>query len=207
MSYFSKDFQTQITKAVQEIEIASHAELVVIAKPRTATYLDVPLKMGVALAFLALTFFMFTHWVFGDFTFYLGVVISFWLGFFLTNQIPALFRKVAGEKRMLREVEIYGRALFQKGHVYDTQRHIGLLIYVSVFEQQVFLLPDKGIFDQIPGQVWQELRADFQTIFQEKNIEEAFLRVLLSHKETFAKYVPQVENDINELDDHMEIAL
>jgi putative membrane protein len=207
MAYFSKQMQTDLRKAVAQIEQKSHIELVLIAKPRSATYIDAAWKVGVASAFLVFSFLMFSHWVFGDFTFYAAVLLSFGLGFVLTERIKPLHRKLVSKDTQRRQVERYARALFQKANIHETERRIGLLIFVSAFEKMVYLLPDRGAKEAIPADTWAQMQARFDAIFEAPDLEKALLETLLSFEDTFANFIPQVENDFNELDDHLEIDL
>jgi putative membrane protein len=207
MKHFDEDFKTRLWQTIEAIENDSLVEVVVMVKPFSDEYPDIPLLWGAGFAFIALTFFMFTPFIFGDYLLYSGTLGAFALGMALALFVNPLKRLFISKKRMERSVEIMARALFQKGGMHHTQEHIGTLIYCSVFEKSVYILPDRGAKHAVPEDEWQQIREGFRDIFNAPNPADKLLEQLKKCQPVFAEYIPPVENDINELPDDLEVSL
>lgn len=207
MKRFDENFRTKLYDTIKKIEDNSLAEIVVIIKPASGKYRDIPVWSGVVFAILLYTFFMFSHFEFDAYLIYAFTVIAFFLAWSIvaaSNFIQKLFVK---KSRKERNVEIRARAIFQKGGLRFTQERIGVLFYVSLFEKSVYILPDRGAEHSIPAEEWENMRSDFQTIFKADDVAEELIHKLDKWQPVFTKYIPPVENDINELPDDMEVNL
>ncbi|EIJ42890.1 putative membrane protein [Beggiatoa alba B18LD] len=206
--YFNHDaFKTRLWETIAQIEQQSLVEIVVIIKPRSDTYIDASLWCGAFFSLLTYTFFMFSPWVFGDYLIYTGTIIAFTLGTILSIFLPYLKRVVLTKKRLKRQVEIMARALFQKAGIYNTHSRAGVFIYFSLFERCVYILPDNAAYSAIPFDEWDNLNQQFHQIFTTANPAITLLKTLSQTRTLFHRYLPPVENDINELPDDLEVNL
>ncbi len=207
MDRFNEDFRTKLYDTIKKIEDNSLVEIVVIIKPSSGKYRDIPVWSGVVFAILLYTFFMFSHIEFDVYLIYVFTVLSFflaWSSVAATSFVQKLFVKKA---RKYRNVEINARAIFQKGGIRFTQERIGTLFYVSLLEKMVYILPDRGAENAIPAEEWQNMNDDFQKMFSAVNIADELIVTLNKWQPVFAKYIPPVENDNNELPDDLEVDL
>ncbi|MGH8556307.1 MAG: TPM domain-containing protein [Methylococcales bacterium] len=202
----TEEFQTRLWEAVQAIEQNSQVEIVVITRARSDPYLDIPLIWGIVGALLSFSYLMFAPALFEDWLIYGAPVAGFALAYAIAS-IPLVTRLSATQRRRMKNVEIVARALFQKGGIQHTLAKTGLLIYCSKLEKIVYLVPDRGVEMALPAEEWRKLRAEFQSMFTNKNPNEALVRLLHYSKAVFNRYLPPLENDINELPDTMEIDL
>jgi len=207
MDFADQDFKTCLWDTIAAIEAESGVEVVVIVKPSSADYNDAALLGGALLGFLALSVFMFLPMVFGDYLVYTGVPVAFALGVLLVSYIPALKRLFSGAVRRRRQVEIMARALFQKGGLHRTAQGVGVLVYCSELEREVFLLADHGAMAAIPPEDWVALRENFQSVFEDNDPPARLLAVLADSKTLFAEHLPIEPDDINEIPDDLEVSL
>jgi len=207
MDFTDQDFKTRLWDTIADIESRSGVEVVVIVKPSSADYNDAALLGGALLAFLTLSVFMFAPLVFGDYLVYTGVPTAFALGVLLVSYVPALRRLFSSAKRRRRQVEIMARALFQKGGLHRTAEGVGVLVYCSELEREVFLLADHGAMGAIPPEDWADLRASFQGVFEAGDPPARLLEVLAGSGTLFAEYLPIEPDDINEIPDDLEVSL
>lgn len=207
MKYFNKDFKTKLWQTIEEIEDQSMVEIVVIAKPRSASYNEVPLLWGIATAFVITSVLMFIPYEIDSYYIYLFAIAAFFIAALLTFVLPPMRKLFVRKKSINRAVEIMARAIFQKGKVRNTKEKIGVLFYVSLFEKQVYILPDMGAQEMVPDGEWEKISRDFMTIFSKANPAEALLVELKKCQPVFSKYIPPIENDINELPDNLEVEL
>jgi putative membrane protein len=200
------DFQIQLGDSIAELEQASQIEVVVIIKQKSANYEDVPLGLGANLSLLTLGYLFFVDTSFDDYLVFFAILAAFGLGV-LFGLLPVIQRLLAGKKRKQRNVEIMARALFQKGGLHHTSTKVGTLIYISLLEKMVYIVADRGAQMAIPEQEWQNITTNLQSIFNTKHPAESLLTELANCKDTFHRYIPALENNINELPDDLSIDL
>ena len=99
------------------------------------------------------------------------------------------------------------RALFQKGGLQHTSTEIGTLIYLSLLEKKTFIVADRGAQMAIPAEEWQKINQQLQNIFNTNNPAQALLTELAHCNATFARYIPALANNINELPNDLQIEL
>jgi len=207
MKRFNEDFRTKLYNTIKEIEGNSLVEIVVLIKPQSGKYRDISLWAGIIFAFALYTFFMFSPIHFDVFLIYAFTFLGFLTAYGLFSALPELESKFIKQKRKDKNVEIYARATFQKAGIRFTSERIGTLIYCSLFEKKVFVLPDRGAKNAIPAQDWTKIEDGLQSIFDQPNLPEALLEQLANCKSIFSQFLPPVENDINELPDNIDIEL
>lgn len=207
MKRFNETFRTKLYDTIKDIEDNSLIEIVVIIKPQSGSYRDIPLWAGIWFAFLLYTFFMFSPFSFNVFLIYVFTVLGFLGVYTLFSALPEFFSAFIPKNRKEKMVEIFARALFQKGGIRFTSKQIGTLIYFSLLEKKAFILPDRGAETAIPAQDWEKMKLDFQKVFSEADIAQAILKTLASYKSIFSSYIPPVEHDVNELPDDLKIEL
>jgi len=207
MKRFDNQFKTQLNNSVSDIENNSVAEIVVIVKARSSNYQEYALWFGFIFMVVVYSFFMFSPFDFDVFFIYFFTITLFLLASGLSSAFPFLMQWLITKKARLKNTEIYARAIFQKGGIMNTKQRIGVLFFVSLFEKQVFILPDKGAMIAIPDTEWQEMHKSFMTIFSESDVAGSLITQLDKIKPLFSKYLPSVENDINELPDDLSVEL
>ncbi len=207
MKRFNESFRTKLYETIEFIENNSLVEMVVIIKPRSGKYRDVPIWCGVIFSFLLYTFFMFSAFEFGVYMIYGMTILSFLLVYSFVSVVSVFLELFTSTKRKARNVEINARAIFQKGGIRFTEERIGTLMYISLFEKQVFILPDRGAENAIPIDDWKEIKEDFQSVFESGDVPAELIKKLYRWQPVFAKYIPPIENDINELPDDMDVNL
>lgn len=76
------------------------------------------------------------------------------LGWALSLRLPALRRWLIGPERLARMAQRRAREAFLEKEVFRTRERIGILLFVSVFEQQVVVLGDSGINAKLKPADW-----------------------------------------------------
>jgi putative membrane protein len=207
MERFNDAFKSKLYKTIEDIEKNSLVEIVTVIRANSGKYRDVSLWFSVGFMFLCSAFFMFSYLEFDVYLIWISTFVAFIIGFLCIELIKPFKRIFISKKRMQKNTDIYGRAVFQKGGIRFTEKRIGVLFYVSVFEKRVQILPDRGAFTSVPGEFWTKMENDFQSIFSSKDQGEALILELEKTKQIFADYILPVENDINELPDNLEVDL
>lgn len=207
MKRFNEDFRTRLYDTIKDIENNSLVEIVVLIKPQSGKYRDIALWAGIIFSFTLYTFFMFSPISFDVFIIYAFTILSFFVVYTLFSALPMIESKFTNQKRKDKNVEIAARAIFQKAGIRFTSERIGTLIYCSLFEKRVCILPDRGTKNAIPEQDWIEIEKNFNSVFDSQNIPEAIIEQLVKCKSIFSQFLPPIENDVNELPDNMDVDL
>jgi putative membrane protein len=92
----------------------------------------------------------------------------------------------------LRPPRQAAEAAFCQEAVHATTARTGLLVYVSILEERVELLPDQGLLGKIPGAVWNDLAVQADTL-------EHLLAGLERVGTVLAQHVPSTGDSVNEL--------
>ncbi len=204
---FNETFQRRLYEAVQAIEKESDAEVVTLVYSHSNSYNAISLTVAAIATYLTYSALMFTPALISDFTLYIVPILVFVAVFLCVDKIHFIKQFFIPKKLKRKSVEIYGRALFQKAGIHHTERHTGLLIFVSLLEKCVYLVPDRGIFNALKPEDWAVIQNDFDNIFANGDVEDNLIKALHKSKEIFAFQLPILPDDINELPDFMEISL
>jgi putative membrane protein len=73
---------------------------------------------------------------------------------FLAGRLPPLRRSLVGRARQTARVRAAAEAAFRTGGAGRTSGRTGVLVYVSMLERQVVVLPDIGIEAKAPESAW-----------------------------------------------------
>ncbi|MHC4599037.1 MAG: hypothetical protein ACYS47_08540, partial [Planctomycetota bacterium] len=132
----------RIEKAVTEAEKATSAELVVVVAPQSGSYLDRELLFGVAVGLGALAFLVFSPYAFHPALAFVDFLAAFGIGTLVCNRLPGLKGIVARRRRREKNVDASARIAFVDEGVGATLERTGVLIFASVFERTIRILPD-----------------------------------------------------------------
>jgi putative membrane protein len=207
MDIFSDEFREKLYKTIEQIEKNSLVEVVAIVRKQSEKYRDTALIVASVSAFLLFTIFMFIPYVIDYYLIYLSVIFFYLLVYFGIMSLPGLHSKLISQKRKDRTTEIMARAIFQKGGIRFTKERIGVLFFVSLFEKKVIILADRGVLTRVPAEELEKMQNSFDRIFDDDDFSTNFLRELTGTQEIFSRYIPPVENDINELPDDLKVDL
>ncbi len=73
------------------------------------------------------------------------------------RRLAGLFRHFLLKKDVEQQVEEAALAAFYREGLYRTAAHNGVLLYISVFEQKVWILPDSGVKEKIAPHEWKRV--------------------------------------------------
>ena len=207
MKRFDEKFRTKLYEGVAEIENNSQTEAVVIIKKASGSYTPYAFVAASILCFVVFTFFMISVLLFNTYFMYGFTVLVFGAALACFSFLPALQRIIVPKKIRRKNVEIYGRAIFQKGMIYNTMEHTGFLVYCSVTEKESVFVPDHGLELLIDDVDMAKLKELFENVFDSADVPAQILKAMHESVPIFAKYFPHREDDINELPDDLDVDL
>jgi putative membrane protein len=152
-----------VTAAVQAAEKRTSGEIVPMIVSESHSYPVAPIIGG---AFFALPTALLSARLFGGLL-WLGTdnmwlfltffSIYYAIGYFSVKLVPRLKRFFFSPARADLAVQEAAAAAFFSESLHDTRDANGILLYISVFEQRVWVLGDRGIDEKIDPQNWQEI--------------------------------------------------
>jgi len=161
-NFLTADEQQRITRAVHRAEQMTSGEIVPMLISRSsdypaATFLGGFLP-GFVLALLITPIIGRFLWL-GSNNMLLFVAcffLLFFLFFHLTERLPTIKRLFLLHGEARKQVEKQALASFFQEGLYQTSQDNGILLLVSVLEQQVVILGDRGIDEKVPPGCWQQ---------------------------------------------------
>jgi len=196
------DDKDALGKATRGVEAITAAEIVLVVRGRSATYRDAHYAFGVAVAVATLMALLYLPQEFPLWLFAVDLLASF-VGFsVLAALVPGITRALVPASRRARQVAESARAAFYDKGVSRTSGRWGVLVYASVLEQEVEVLPDLGIEEGVIDEPTVEaLRAAVAA-----DDTAAFTAALAALGQRLAARYPRTEGDVNELDDAVDAA-
>jgi uncharacterized membrane protein len=176
--------RAEVGTVIGEIEARTAAEIVVTVRRRSASYRHVDLAVGAAFALIALLVYVYAPAEFDDNLAPLAIVSAFVAGALGTAAIDPWKRLLVGRRARSESVQRAARAAFYDQRIASTVSRKGILVYVSLFEREVAVLPDVGVSVPIEVSI--------------KSFDE-FVRTLKAAGEVLATEMPVTADDVNEL--------
>ncbi|HEY6553654.1 MAG TPA: hypothetical protein VI669_09870 [Vicinamibacteria bacterium] len=156
---FSDDDRRRIAEAVREAEAGTSGEVMVVIADASDDYAEAPWRAAfgllglVMLADLGYRHFATFWWSWNADVVWLGVGAAGVVGYLVASWAP-LRRALIGRERMALRVRRAAEAAFTTERVFETRDRTGILIYLSLLEHQVLVLPDAGIAAKAPETAW-----------------------------------------------------
>ncbi|HJQ99372.1 MAG TPA: hypothetical protein VJ826_13750 [Candidatus Polarisedimenticolaceae bacterium] len=143
-------FVASVERAVREAERGTSAELVVVVAARSGTYRDVAVIAGACAATAVLLVALFARRIFPPMAVAVEVPATLALVAWLVHRLPSVLRFFISEARAKRQVERAAAWWFVEEAVHGTKARTGVLVYLSLLEQRVAVVPDLGLSAAIP---------------------------------------------------------
>jgi putative membrane protein len=201
VGHLSAEAKLALTRAVEAIELASAAEVVIAVRPASTPALA-PCALAGAISGLAgLAFLLFSPWPFSHVAIWLDTLFVGLLGAGLCHRWSTLRRWCTPTGLARAAVDQAARAEFVERKISETRERSGILVYVSQTERIARVLPDRGVLACVPEQSW---RAAVDAIA--RSVESGDDGLLLAQAVTalgplLSRALPRRADDVNELED------
>lgn len=203
MGYLTPESKQALLAAVEGIERASSAEVVIAVRPSSTSALA-PSGIAFALGALAgLAFLLFSPWPFSHVAILLDTALTGALSALVCWRIPALRRLLSPERLVRRDITRSARAEFVELGVCETRERTGLLVYVSQVERRAAVVADRGVTARVDPAL---LRAGIERIEQVVRRREdgvALAEAVRALEGALAASLPRRTDDLNELQDRV----
>jgi putative membrane protein len=204
-SSFYEDRAKRAAKAaVEGIEAQTSAEIVVCLRGASDHYREADYLFGflVSLATLVTMLYVERDFVLGSFP--VGVVAGFLGGTLASAHVAQIRRLLLFPARKLAAVRLCARAAFHDQGVSRTRHRTGILLYISMFERRVEVLPDVGIEAAHLGPDWKAAVATLEGSLAPSPDFDRFLAAVRALGPILGRSLPRTEDDVNELPDEVQ---
>lgn len=202
--FFIESAKKAVGEAVRDLERRTSAEVLVAVRRESGQYRDADFIVGAILAMGWLCLFLYHPEPFDFTALPLEIAGAFAVGALLSAYTPTLRRSFSTATRREREVKRSARAAFVDLGVSRTHARRGVLVYVSLFELRVDVVPDVGIDVRALGARWDDVvRKLDRTVRLDLDVER-FTSALAELGALLAERYPREAGDTNELPDTVD---
>ena len=189
----------RIRAAVAAAEAASGAEIVPVLVPASDLYPAAEWRAAaiggwIGAAALAVSRWR-DPWSGGAAWWPLAATLLGALAVVLAARIPALRRRLVGASALDRAVEAGARAAFVEHAVFRTRDATGILLYVSLFERQVRVLADEGVYRAVAPEIWSRVAANVAAQMKRAPPAEALMAAVEAAGKLVAEHGPRRRSD------------
>lgn len=190
---FTEQEKQQVKEAVEALEKESCGEIVPFFARRSDDYDEVAWHMAALMGVIGLGIVALLSytWALPPISYLEAFVAVFLLmvaGYVLPFLIPSLKMLLVSPDRKMEMVSLRAKEAFLNEKVYETEEHVGILIYVSRLEHIVLVLGDEGINAKVNPEDWQEVVSLITAGLKQGKVGEGFVngieqckKLLLSH--------------------------
>jgi putative membrane protein len=197
--FFRASTRQRVAEAITAIEAQTSAEVVVSVRHRSGQYRQADLYAGAGCAFLALLVLLFAKTEFETAWMPVDVAAAFGWGAFVCSGLPWLRRRLTSRRLMRQNVRTAARAAFYDAGVARKHARTGLLVYVSMFERRVEVVPDIGVKSDELGPDWAMAVEKLEHAVRVRADVDLFLTALGALAGPLARALPPQPDQVDEL--------
>lgn len=194
--------QRAFTEAVQEVEAASAAEIVVAVRRSARRWLHVPLLVGLAAAWSGLAFMLYSDHPFALVAFLVDPLLLGILAGGASTLAPALVRWLTPASIRRRAVLDAARAAFWVRGIHRTRGRTGILIYCAITEGMAAVVADDGVTPAVDAVAWARAEDAIDAAIGKGGVATA--RAVAALAGVLGPGLPRAADDVNELPDAID---
>ncbi len=200
MQRFSQGYFDSVTRAVEEAETNTSAEVVVAIRPQSGRYADADYLFGGLVALAGLLFIVFNPWTWHPAHLLpVEMVVLFVIGTLGCSACPPLRRRLTTGKRRHRQLHEAAATLFVEEGVANTRARTGVLVYLSLLERQVEVIADVGITRGVKPDVWSRCLFELRKIGSAADVAQSLLDGIRRLGSVLSEDLPAGDDNPDEL--------
>ncbi len=189
-----------LAQQVREIESNTDAEIVIVVRARSGPYRHVDYLFGALLAFAGLLFVLLSPFDFHTYWVPLDVALLFVIGAFVSSRTNLIRRLLTTKNFRAHAARTGAAAMFYEAGIANTHEENGLLIYLSLLEQRLEVLADRGILTSVPALEWNHALFELKQAGRRAS-PDSLVKALQDLGALLAKHKPATGENPNELPD------
>jgi putative membrane protein len=212
-NYLPKTAQEKITAAVTEAEKKINAEIVPVFMVSSDDYTEAKLRGTLLGATITAAFILIYDHLMGwyqlfllqnDWLFVSGIACGGLLGYFLFGYLSPLKKLLVTKQQLKQRSAAMAERVFGEYKLFETKSRTGILIFISLFEHNIQIVPDKGLKEKIADDEWQKVIEQMKPSLRNKKFDEAFIQSISKITEIMLTYkMERIGDATNELPDHL----
>jgi putative membrane protein len=203
-SFYQERAKREAKAAVEAIEAQTSAEIVVCLRGSSDHYREVDYLFGFFTSLAALVTMLYVERSFVLASFPVGVVAAFLLGALASSHVAQIRRLLVFPARKRAAVRLCARAAFHDQGVSRTRHRTGVLLYISMFERRIEVVPDVGIEAAHLGPEWKSAVARLEGCLAPSPDLDRFLSAMRALGPILGAALPREADDVNELPDEVQ---
>ena len=208
---FTEEEKKHVKDAVKALEKESCGEIVPFFTGKSDDYDEVSWHIAALFGIIGLAIISLLSytWMLPSISYiesFFAILALMVFGYFLPIFLPGIKMAMVSQDRMLEMVSLRAKEAFLNEKVYETEEHVGILIYISRLEHIVLVIGDEGINQKVKSEDWEEVVALVTSGLKKgqigKGLEAGISRckvLLLEHG------FVRKDSDTNELSDELRI--
>ncbi len=200
---FEVEAKSRVNAVVKELERATSAEIVVVMRVKAGSYRHVDYLWGAGLALVALLVFLFHPAPFPITPFPAVAFVAFVVGATVSAYFEPLQRMMVTRTALVASARRAALVDFYDRGITRTRGRSGVLVFVSIFERSVAVVPDVGIDEAALGEAYQAAKAKLGDVLLESLETTPFEEALRGFGSVLAAALPRAHDDQNELSDEV----
>jgi putative membrane protein len=202
--FYREEARRRATAAIQQIEAATSAQIVVALRPRVGDYRAADYLLGLVFALGVLSALLYLPMPFSPGSVPLDTVIGFVVGAALCAQIGPLRRLLTPRRRLTEATHRAACAAFLDHSLSKTRSRLGVLVFVGLFERCVEVLPDVGVDVAALGAEWTQALAALRASLTGVPDVDDFIAALQRLGIPLRRVHPRGAGSVEELPDEIE---
>jgi putative membrane protein len=203
-SFYEERAKREARAVVEGIEAQTSAEIVVCLRGVSDTYRDADYLFGFLVSLGVLVTMLFVDRPFALASFPLGLIAGFLCGGVVSANVAQIRRLLVFPGRKAAAVRLAARGAFHDQGVTRTHGRTGILLYVSMFERRVEVLPDVGIHSRALGPEWKVAVTALEGSLTPRPDIDRFLAAARALGPILGRALPRAADDMNELPDEVQ---
>lgn len=144
----------RIGEAMRAIESRSAAEIVVDVRARSGSYAHAEGRFAALLTLVSLVVLVYMPLVVPPVAVLLDAVAVYVLGLGLAHRSDALRRLCTTRRERAEAVKTHAESAFHHRGIANTSEETGVLLFVSLLEQRMEVLADRGVLRKVASNEW-----------------------------------------------------
>lgn len=177
--FLHPDGKRRLAEAIAAVEARSRVELVVVVRPAAGDFLGDDMLVAGAAALATLAFQLYSSFEFALHWLLIHPPLVGAITIVLLRLAPGLRGMFVTQARKQAAVDTEAAAWFHRKGIRNTRERTGLLIFVALLEKQVAVIPDTGISQAIPLDVWRATVEPIEQVLRDGgDVDTLAVRVL-----------------------------
>lgn len=114
--------------------------------------------------------------------------ISFILGFFLVKISHRLQRFFTPYSQLRKSSLEKAETIFLEKEIFATRQRSGILIFMSILEHQIIILPDVGLRAKVNDKEWEKIAKNIASSFKKHQAADGIQQAIIACKEILLKH-------------------